>query len=46
VGTSTEVVDAIAYLQQAESSLASAAADYYKALYRLRYAVGEKVNGF
>jgi len=41
VGTSTEVVDAIAYLQEAESSLASAAADYYRALYRLRYAVGE-----
>jgi len=42
VGTSTEVVDAIAYLQEAKSSLASAAADYYKALHRLRYATGEK----
>jgi len=41
VGTSTEVVDAIAYLQEAESSLAAAAADYYKALYKLRFAVGE-----
>jgi len=46
VGTSTEVVDAIAYLQEAESSLASAAADYYEALYQLKYATGEKVNGF
>jgi len=45
VGTSTEVVDAIAYLQEAESSLASAAADYYEAFYRLKYAVGEGIGG-
>ncbi|WP_456435136.1 TolC family protein [Thermovibrio ammonificans] len=40
VGTSTEVVDAIAYLQRARSSLVSALADYETALAALRWAVG------
>ncbi len=43
VGTSTEVVDAIAYLTQAKTSLIEAVADYYTALARLEYAVGGKL---
>ena len=42
VGTSTEVVDAIAYLTGAKASLVRAVADYYTALSRLEYAVGGK----
>lgn len=40
VGTSTEVVDAIAYLAKAEGLLNSALADYNRALADLEYAVG------
>ncbi len=43
VGTSTEVIDAIAYLTSAKSSLVKAVADYYKALAQLEYAVGGKL---
>ena len=46
VGTSTQVVDAIAYLQKAKSSLVSAVADYYQALAQLNYAVGKRLFNF
>jgi outer membrane protein TolC len=40
VGTSTEVVDAIAYLARAKGFLNSALADYNRALADLEYATG------
>jgi len=40
VGTSTEVVDAIAYLSKAKGLLSSALADYNRALAELEYAIG------
>jgi len=43
VGTSTEVIDAIAYLTNAKASLIKAVADYYTALARLEYAVGGRL---
>jgi len=44
VGTSTEVVDAIAYLSQAESSYYTAVADYLKAFSQLEYATGVRLR--
>ncbi len=43
VGTSTEVVDAIAYLTRARASLVNAIADYLTALTRLEYSVGGRL---
>ncbi|TCK06447.1 TolC family protein [Phorcysia thermohydrogeniphila] len=45
VGTSTEVVDAIAYLARAEGFLNSALADYNRALAELEYATGVTLKG-
>jgi len=45
VGTSTEVVDAIAYLYNARRALNSALSDYNIALSKLEYAVGKRLIG-